>query len=295
MKAGMWQGVWKIMEETADCFAADDVMSKAAALAFYSALGLVPIVVLVLAVTRWLGPGTEEAVISQAESMVGNQAAKGISEVVKSTKQEHPQQAAGTLSAVCGLAVVLFSASGIFAQLQGSLNDIWGVKPKPRGGLRLWLRARLLSVGTLFSALFLLLVSLLVSAGVAMTVGRSGVLWNVLNVAVSIVVYVVLFALIFKLLPDAKMRWRDVWIGSVLTALLFAMGTYLIGIYLGRSAVAASYGTAGSLVALMIWVYYSAIIVFVGAEVTRVYARHFGSGIRPDNYAVPKEKNCGDD
>ncbi|MGA2257322.1 MAG: YhjD/YihY/BrkB family envelope integrity protein, partial [Thermoguttaceae bacterium] len=162
------------------------MLSKAAALALYSALGLAPLVLLLLTVTRWLGPETEEAVVSQVESIAGNPAGKEIREIVKSTKQEHPREAPGTLSAVVGLAMLLFSASGIFAQLQTTLNNIWGVKPKPPGGLWIWLRARLLSLGTLLSALFLLLVSLVVSAGVALTVGQSGVLWHLLNLAVSI-------------------------------------------------------------------------------------------------------------
>jgi membrane protein len=287
-KSEVWRNAWTITKEIVEGFGSDDVMTKAAALALYSALGLAPVVLLVLAATAWLGSGTEEAVISQVESLVGSQASKGVAEVVKNTKQEQKRQASGTLSAIVGLATVLFSASGIFAQLQASLNDIWGVKPKSQGGWWSWLRARLLSVGTLLSVLFLLLVSLVVSAGIAMAFGREEALWNALNFAVSFGVYTALFALIFKLLPDAKMRWRDVGIGAAITAALFAIGRYLIGLYLGHSAVASSYGAAGSLVALIVWVYYSAIIVFIGAEVTAVYARHCGSGIRPDHYAVPK-------
>ena len=243
---------------------------------------------LVLAVTAWLGPGIEQGIARQVESMVGSQAAKGVTEVIKSTKEEQKRQASGTLSAIVGVMMVLLSASGIFAQLQASLNDIWGVEPKPTAGWWSWLRARLLSVGTLLSVLFLLLVSLIITAGIAIALGREGPLWNVLNLAVSFLVYVTLFALIFKLLPDAVMRWRDVWFGAAITAALFAIGKDVIGLYLGHSAVASSYGAAGSLVALIVWVYYSAIIVFMGAEVTAAFARHYGSGIKPDEYAAPK-------
>lgn len=289
----MWRNTWSIAKETAEGFSTDDVMSKAAALALYIVLGLAPIALLLVAVTAWIGPETEEAVVKQVESMMGNQAAKGITQVIQSTEEERQQQASGILPALVGLITVLFSVSGIFAQLQTSLNDIWGVEPKPRGVFRSWLRARLLSVGTLLSILFLLLVCLVVSAGIAMAFGRLEALWNLLNLAVSPLVYVVLFALIFKVLPDAKMRWRDIWIGAALTAFLFAVGQYLIGLYLGYGAVASSYGAAGSLVALIVWVYYSAIIVFLGAEVTQVYARHCGSGIEPDEYAMLKPKNGG--
>lgn len=282
--------MWTLAKETVNGFVEDDVMTKAAALALYCALGLAPIVLLVLAVTSWFGPGSQEAVIGQVESMVGGQAGKGVSEVVKTTKQAQEHQASGTLSAIIGLVTILFSVSGIFAQLQTSLNDIWNVKPKPHSGVWGWLRARLLSIGTLLSVLFLLLVSLVLTAGIALVFGREGVLWSLLNVVVSLVIYVALFALIFKLLPDAKMRWRDVWIGAALTAALFALGKFAIGLYLGHSAVASSYGAAGSLVALIVWVYYSSIIVFVGAEVTEAYVRHYGSGIQPDEYAVPKSQ-----
>lgn len=284
----MWHSAWTVFTETIGGFSKDDVMTKAAALALYSALGLAPVVLLVLAATTWLGPGSQEAVTTQIESMVGSQAAKGVSEVIKSTKEEQKKRASGTISAIVGLVTVLFSASGIFVQLQASLNDIWGVKPKPQGGWWSWLRARLLSVGTLLSVLFLLLVSLVITAGIAMVLGREGILWNLLSLVVSLLVYVVLFALVFKLLPDAKMRWRDVWMGAALTAMLFTIGKYLIGLYLGQSAVASSYGAAGSLVALIVWVYYSAIIVFVGAEMTEAFARQCGDGIAPDEYAVPK-------
>ncbi|MHB8900957.1 MAG: YihY/virulence factor BrkB family protein [Thermoguttaceae bacterium] len=285
----MWHRFWTITKETLLAVTGDNVTTKAAALALYCALGLAPIVLLVLAVTAWLGPGTQQAVVQQVESMVGGQAAKGVSEVVQSTRQEEKRKSSGTVSATVGLVMVVFSVSGIFAQLQASLNDIWGVEPKPQGGWWNWLRSRLLSVGALLSVLFLLLVSLVITAGIAMAFGRGGTLWSLLNLAASILVYVALFALIFKLLPDVEMQWRDVWIGAFLTAGLFAVGKYLIGLYLGQSAVASSYGAAGSLVALIVWVYYSAIIVFVGAEATKVYARHFGSGIQPSEHATPKE------
>lgn len=281
--------IWDLAKKTFKDFGQDDVLTKAAALALYCALGLAPLVLLVLAVTSWMGKGTEQAVLRQVDSMVGSQASKGVHEVVKSAKQEQQHQSSSTVAAIVGIITVLISASGIFAQLQSSLNDIWHVKTKPNAGFWSWIRARLLSVGTLLSVLFLLLVSLVVTAGVSMAFSGTGVLWSVVNFAVSFIIYVLLFALIFKLLPDVKIKWRDVWIGAVLTAVLFAVGKELIGLYLGHSAVASSYGAAGSLVALIVWVYYSSIIVFAGAEVTQEYSRHYGSGIKPDEYAMPKE------
>ncbi len=278
-------------KETAQEFASDEVMTKAAALALYCILGLAPTVLLVLAATAWFRPGTEDAVIGQVESMVGGQAAEGVAQVMKSTKENQHRESSSRWAAAIGLITVLVSASGIFGQLQSSLNDIWGVKPNPNAGVWSWLRARLISIGILLSVLFLLLVSLVVTAAIVFVFGRQGTLWSLLTLALSFVVYVLLFALIFKFLPDAKMPWRDVWVGSLLTAALFTVGKYLIGLYLGHSAVASSYGAAGSLVALIVWAYYSSIIVLVGAEATQVYARHYGSGIHPDEYAVYKQSS----
>jgi len=289
----MWQQASIIATETVQGFNKDEVMTKAAALALYGVLGLAPTVLLVFAVTGWLGPDTEAGVLRQIESLVGDEAAQGIAEVARITKQEQVQQASGTRSAIIGLLTVLFSVSGIFAQLQASLNDIWGIRPKPQRAVWSWLRARLLSVGTVLSMLFLLVLSLVVSAAVSLAFGQSAALWNSADFVVSFLVYVTLFALIFKFLPDVKMRWRDVWVGALLTAALFAIGKHGIGLYLGHSAVASAYGAAGSLVALIVWVYYSAIILFLGAEVTEVYARHWGSGIHPDEYAMPKDE-CDD-
>jgi membrane protein len=282
-----WRVGWRLLKESGQEFSEDEVLSRAAGLAFYTALGLAPLVLLFLAVTTFLGPETKQAMIAQMEAMIGGEGARGLQMVLQSAERK---PASGTLSAIVGLLTVLFSASGIFAQLQTTMNRIWEVRPKPGAGFWSWIRARLLSLGLLFSVLFLMLVSLVVSTGIALLFSGTGALWNLLNLAVSILVFVVLFALIFKFLPDVKIAWRDVWVGAGLTAVLFAVGKYFIGLYLGNSSVASSYGAAGSLVALLVWVYYSAVIVLFGAEVTQVYARHLGSGIQPDEHAVHEDR-----
>jgi membrane protein len=283
----MMNRVWTMLKESFREFSEDEAMSRAAALAFYTALGLAPTILLVLAVTAFLGEGAKEAMIQQVGSTVGSESAEGINMIVRSA-EETPTS--GALSAVVGIITVIFSASGIFAQFQTTLNHIWNVKPNPNAGLWDWLRARLLSVGMLFSVLFLMLVSLVVSAAITLILPGTGMLWNLVNLAISVVIFVVLFALIYKYLPDAEIAWRDVWVGAALTAVLFAVGKYFIGLYIGNSALASSYGAAGSLVALLVWVYYSAVIVLFGAEVTQVYAKHFGSGIRPAKYAEPEDR-----
>jgi membrane protein len=221
--------------------------------------------------------------LEQIQSLVGDQAAQGVQLVVESAGE---QKSGGVVSMLIGVATMLFSASGIFAQLQGMLNRMWNVRVRSsQAGYVSWLRQRLLSLGMLFSILFLLLASLVVSAAIAAVLSRGAEAWTLLDLGLSWLIYVMLFALIFKFLPDADIEWRDVWVGAAATALLFAVGKYAIGLYLGNSALASSYGAAGALVVLLAWVYYSSLIVFFGAELTQVYARHYGAGIRPAEHA----------
>lgn len=281
-----WRNGWTFIQESATEFADDDAMTQAAALAFYSALGLAPTILLFLSVSAFLGEGATQSLISQVEGLIGGKGAEAIGMVVRSAQE---QPSGGSFAAVVSIVTVLASASGIFAQLQSALNRIWNVKPAPGGSWWLWVRRRLLSVGMLFSLLFLLLVSLVASAAVSLLFGGTGMLWNLLNLVVSVAIFSVLFALIYRFLPDAEMAWRDVWVGAVLTAALFGLGKYGIGLYLGNSSLASSYGAAGSMIVLLAWVYYSAVIVLFGAEVTQVYARYCGSGIRPADHAMPAD------
>jgi membrane protein len=162
--------------------------------------------------------------------------------------------------------------------------------PHPDSGVRDWLRKRLISVGMVLGMLVLMMASLVVSATVSFLVPGSGAIWRVVNIAVSVVVFTLSFGLVFKFLPDAKIAWRDVTAGAFMTAALFSLGKWAIGLYLGHSTIGSSYGVAGSLIVLLVWVYYSAIIILFGAEMTQVYAKHFGSGIRPDRHAVRMER-----
>jgi membrane protein len=282
-----WRAGWELIRDSAREFSDDEAMPRAAALAFYTALGLAPTVLLFLSVAAFLGEDIKQDLVNQMETMVGGEGARGIEMVVRHAESK-PQ--AGVLSAVVGFLTVLFSASGIFAELQTTLNRIWNVKRGPNAGTWNWVKVRLLSVGTLLSVLFLLLVSLVLSAALSALLER-GALWGLVDLAASILLYVLLFALIYKMLPDVEISWRDVWVGAALTAALFAVGKYFIGLYLGKSGLASGYGAAGSLVALLAWVYYSALIVLFGAEVTQVYAKRWGSGIRPAPGAVAEDES----
>jgi membrane protein len=199
---------------------------------------------------------------------------------------------AGIIGTVLGVVVFLFGAAGVFGELQDSLNTIWEVKPKPGQGLRGIVRNRLFSFSVVLGTGFLLLVSLVASAVLSGLEGAvrdrlagGEVLWRAVNFVVSFGLVALLFAMIYKLLPDADVNLRDVWVGAAITAPLFAPGKYLIGLNLAKGAIASSYGAAGSVIIVLVWVYYSSRILLFGAEFTRVYAPHTGSAIRPDEHS----------
>ncbi len=263
-------------------FIGDNVMTMGAALAFYTALSLSPLLVIIIAVAGLSGPEVQRQIVAKITDMVGPEAGSVIQTVVVSAGRE---QVAGTISAIIGLALLLFSATGVLAQFQGSLNTIWNIAAKPGLNITHWLVKRVISLGMLIVFGFLLMVSLAVSAALnLMFSGYQGV-WTVMNFFVSLLVFTVMFALIYRLLPDARLAWKDVWVGSVFTALLFDIGKTLIGKYLGASSVGSAYGAAGSLAVLLVWVYYSALIVFFGAELTQAYSRKYGSPIVPLGHA----------
>jgi membrane protein len=280
-----WQMWWQLARETANEFSKDDILTQAAALAFYTALGLAPTVLLALAVTSFLGEGYQVALINEVESLIGGKAAEGLQLVIQSTEK---QQTSGIYSVIIVIVTVLISASGIFAQFQATMNLIWDVRTEVCSGWKAFLQTRLLSLGMVFATLFLLLVSLVISSLVTGLLA-AGAAWELVDTVVSLLLFIVLFAILFRFLPDARIVWHDVWVGATFTAVLFSVGKYLIGLYLGQSTLTSSYGAAGSLVALLVWVYYSSVIVFAGAEVTQIYARHFGSGIKPLAHAVPEK------
>jgi membrane protein len=204
--------------------------------------------------------------------------------------QQASRPSAGVLAILMGLVTLLIGAGGVVGQLQDSLNTIWGVEPKPGRGLWGLVRDRFVSFGMVLGIGFLLLVSLVVSAGLAAAIQFMGgvlpggaVVWHGVEVLVSFGLITVLFALIYKVLPDVHLAWRDVGIGAAMTSLLFTVGKLLLGLYLGRKGVTSAYGAASSLV--LVWVYYSALIFFFGAEFTQVYANTYGRGVKPDQNA----------
>jgi membrane protein len=286
--------VGSILKDTAVEWYEDDAPRLAASLAYYTLLSTAPLILMSIAVAGVVF-GEEAArgqIAEQIGQVVGAQAANAIQSIAKNAHQSH----AGPLSSIVGIAIMLFGASGVFGELQTALNLMWDVKPKPDRGIKGFMRDRFFSFTMVVGVAFLLLVSLVVSAllsafGRALSGSLPGgeALWQIANFVISFGVITGLFALIFKVVPDAKIRWRDVWVGAAVTALLFTIGKMLLGLYLGKSSFASSYGAAGSLVALVVWVYYASQILFVGAEFTQVYTRRVGSDIQPSDNAVPSK------
>lgn len=270
-----------LCKRTVKAWSDDQIPLHGAALAFYSVLSIGPVLLIIMSVAG-LVFGHDVAsgyMIGQMRRLIGEQGAGAIEDILMHSRSP----AKSLLATAIGVATLLFSASGFFSQLQQALNTIWKV-PDARAGMFDVVKKRLLSFGLIAGICLLLLFSLVVSAGIeAFTASFNGYLPDVVlpvtNFVVSMVVTTLLFAMTFRILPDVDIRWSDVWVGAIITALLFAVGKYLIGLYLGRSAFASTYGAAGSLIVLLTWVYYSAQIFFLGAEFTKTYAEATGESL----------------
>jgi membrane protein len=278
--------LWQVAKESAKDWSDDDAATLAAALAYYALLSLAPLLVISISIAGWfLGPEAARGrVAGELGAIVGAQATAGVQAVVASAQE--PKR--GVIGAAVGVVTLFVGASGVFGQLQTSLNTIWEVKPKPNRGLLGQLKDRFFSFTMVLGVAFLLLVSLVLSSMLsalgsllAGSLPGGALLWQIINFAFSFGVITLLFALIFKVIPDVKVGWRDVWLGAAVTALLFAIGKQLLGLYLGKAAVGSAYGAAGSIVALVVWVYYAAQILFMGAEFTQARARQRGASIEP--------------
>jgi membrane protein len=286
--------IWQFSKTTFDQWYAHDPFQLAAALAYYTLFSLAPMVIILTGIVGLFFGTTaaENYILGALSGIVGPQSAQAVQEVARNASQEQ----GGLLATIVGFVLLLFGAGGVVGQLQHSLNSLWGVTARPELGWWAVIRARFFSYAMLLGIGFLLLVSLIASTVLSALSKYLGTLlpgadflWHIVDLVVSFGFTVVLFAMIYKVLPDVHIEWRDVWIGATLTSLLFTVGKFLIGLYLGQSSVATTYGAAGSLVSVMLWVYYSALIFFFGAQVTKVYATEYGHGVAPTEYAVPKD------
>lgn len=286
-----------LLKTTVQEFIDDDAPRLAAALAYYTVFSLPPILILVLLLTGFFtdAGAVEGRLISEVDDVAGSEAADQVRTMIR----QAADFGGGVLATVLTLAALAFGATGAFAQLQAALNKAWGVAPAPESGIMGFIMKRVLSFAMILVIAFLLLVSLVLSA----ILGRasmeiadllpgalSGALLRVVDVGLWIAVVTLLFAAMFKVLPDARIAWRQVWIGAFVTAVLFAMGRLLFGVFLSMSDPGSAYGAAGSLAVILVWVYFSAMIFILGAEFTQVWARRRGARIEPDDGAVRVSK-----
>ncbi len=282
---GIFKAIWQILKTAVLEFIDDDAMSHAAAVAFYTALSFAPLLVIVVFVAGFVGPGTQEQLVGQFESLIGPNAGKAVDLVIG---YAHDEPDMSSVAGLVGIGVLLFSASAVFAQLQYAMNMIWDVQASPSNWLWGWLRKRMLSLGMVFAIIFMLMVSLTISTGLAMVLSSQSDawFWQVVNAVVSLLVFALLFAVMFKFLPDVRMPWTDISFGAGMTAVLFVLGKYVIGLYLGKTGVGSAYGAAGSVIVLLVWVYYSCLILFFGAELTQAFALWRGDRIEPERHAI---------
>jgi membrane protein len=282
---------WSVLKDTFSEWQEDKASRLAAALAYYTIFSMAPLIIIVLGIVGYLfgRDMVGSYMIEQISSMVGPEGAAVFQTIVESASQP----ATSIVATVIGLVTLLLGALGMFGQLQDALNTVWGVAPKPGRGIWGFLQTRLLSFTMVLGIGFLLLVSLILSSVLSALntflagwTDASVIVLQVVNFVVSFGVITLLFAMIYKILPDVKLKWRDVWVGAAVTALLFSIGKFALGFYLGRQTFGSTYGAAGSLLIILLWVYYSAQILLFGAEFTQVYAKRFGGRVIPDKNAV---------
>lgn len=286
-----------IGKQTAASFGEDRIYRHAAALAYFTVFSLSPLIVVLISVLALYFGGdahkASDTIKNQFDQTVGPVAAEAIQQMIKSATSNGTDSSRPITATIVALAIALWGASGLFGALQDSLNSIWGVMPKPDLGIMGFIRTRFISFTMVLGVGFLLLVSLVLStalsavssvAGGAM--GDSVIIAWIFNFVLGLFVSMLLFAAIYKVLPDAELKWKDVWVGAFVTALLFSLGRLALGAYLGGAGTTTTYGSAGALVVLLLWVNYAATILFAGAEFTKAYANTLGSKIKPSDHAL---------
>ncbi len=280
------RSIFVSLKQTASAWFEEELSRLGAALAFYALFAVAPLFVIVLSMASlWFGESAaRNELFSQVSGLVGSAGAEAIQALVSSAYREPSGVWATTVAVVTLFAV----ATGVLVHLQSSLNLMWGVERRPNRGLQYFLQDRLLSLAIILGLGFLLLVVLIFSAGLAALEQFIGeilpaqdFLWRAIDSVVSFGIVTLLFAMIFKVLPDVKLAWRDAWMGALITALLFHLGKLLFGLYLGHSNISSAYGAAGSLVVALMWIYYSAQILFFGAKFTQIYSQRHGTRVEP--------------
>jgi membrane protein len=294
-RASGTKGKYRLVSTALSHFLDDDCTTMAAALAYYTTFSIAPLLLIVISIVGLIfgRQAVQHEIQTQIQGLIGPGAASQIGAMVQNAGQH---SSTGVLGAVLGILALVTGAIGAFTQLQSSLDRVWRVKPDPRaGGIKKFIGQRFLSLGMILVIGFLLLVSLVISAALSafgdlisgfLPRGISGPILLAIGFITSLAVMTALFAAMFKVLPDAKIEWRDVWVGAAITAVLFTIGKFLIGMYLGHSGTASAYGTAGSLVLIVLWIYYSSLIVLFGAELTAACSEVYSGPVQPNRGPV---------
>ena len=264
-------------------FEDDELMTRAAALAFYASVSFAPVLILLVWMLSILHSDGQQQLAAMLTGMIGAGAADAIQAVVTSAR-EHPH--GGNIAGLVGIVVTLVGASAVFAQLQGALNRIWRVESHPGNAIGAWLRARARGLALLGGIGFMMIVTFIVSAAVAMAVPGDTLAWEIIEYVLSAVIFVLAFGAMYRVLPDAHIHWRDALQGGALTTLLFLAGKWAIGLYISHSDVGGAYGSAGALVVLLTWVFYAAVIVLMGAELSHALMVARGERALPDEHAA---------
>jgi membrane protein len=289
--------LWRLLVDTHTEWSNDKAQRMGAALAYYTIFSLAPLLLIATAIAGFfLGTQTaQQAVVAELQGFVGNQAARTVERAIAASFDPESGAAATAVAVI----LLLFGSTMAFAEMRDALNTIWEMKPRPGGTLWRFLRTRLFSLSIVLGIAFLLLLFVMLSTAISVVskywsayLPLPPAALSTLDFAVSFGIITILFAMLFKILPSAKIRWRDVWIGAALTSLLFTIGKVLIGLYLGSGALASGYGAAASVVVVAAWTYYSAQIFYFGAEMTHVYTSRYGSLIQPEDDAerAPKDR-----
>lgn len=287
------KSIWQFLKTTINEWVEAEPFQLAAALSYYTLFSLAPLLIIAIGVAGFVfgREAAQNQIVETLQGMIGQESAQAVQGMIQEANAE-PKT--GIISTIIGVVALLFGAGGVVGQLQTSLNKIWEVTPKPGQGIWGFVRQRFFSFAMVLGIGFLLLVSLVVTAVLSSLTGMLSSLFgeatfvaHAVDILVSFGFATLLFALIYKFVPDVEIQWKDVWVGAALTSILFTIGKYLIGLYIGTSGVSSSFGAAGSLITVLVWVYYSSLIFFLGAEFTKVYASEYGSGVVPAENAQP--------
>jgi membrane protein len=282
---------WTLLKTTFKEFGRDKATRLAAALSYYTAISIAPMLIFLLLILGFLvgGSTAENQLISQIRTAVGPEASEFITGIIENAQEP----AAGGIAGILSLIVLIWGSTNVLSHLQETLNVVWNVKPRPDLGILKTMRRRLFAFGLVLGIGLLLFASVLFSSVLSVIANLftdllpgGALLWQVVEFVISLIIVTLLFAVLFKMLPDAETKWSDIWPGAALTAVLFTIGRIALTIYMGQAAPGSAYGAAGSVIIFLLWVYYSSLILFFGAEFTQVYANRYGAGIEPSDDAV---------